>query len=372
MRSKYILILALFSLLIWGCEDYYVPELQSVEQALVVECQLTNLNEFVTIRLGRTVPFDKRSYFFAERHATVTLRSVSGEEFATKEVLNGVYQTIEKVAPRVGEGYFLKMITKDGLEYQSRVEEMMPPTDIANIQLADTIVREVSMDYWGDPYVNNFPGVQISVLPEKPLREDVGFIYKWNALVNYYVLCGAPPMEYSFYCWKNMVSSLVYNYDFNDDETGNQLILDDVNFLSYYALSPQPIDSSRFFVKNQQTKKNEIVPIAKNYSTGFYYRLRQYTVTNSGAEFWKGVKKQSEATGKLFDPVEEQLSTNIFCVTDPSVPAFGFFNTAAVVEKILKIDLTTKGFENVSQIDIMPVTEMEEDCLLFEKPDFWF
>jgi len=366
-------IITIVSLFLWGCEDVYVPELETTENALVVECQLTDREEFVNIKLSRTVPFEDRSYFFGERQAQVYLKSVGGEQYEAKEVSKGNYQTSVQVKPKIGEGYYLYIRTKDSLEYQSDVEIMMPPSDVEDIHLTDTISRQINTDYWGNPYVTDFEGIMISVLPTVPEDPNVGFLYKWNALINYYILCDVPPKSYSFYCWKNVNSSLIYIYDYNERETNNQLILDDLHFLSYYGISPQPIDSSRFSILNPMTKKPELLPISSAYSTSFYYRLRQYTITKKGADFWKGVKRQSEATGKLFDPVEEQLITNIHCITDEAVPAFGFFNTASFSERIIRVHLKPHNFTDIYEIDVMPVSDSDEDCgIVGEKPDFWY
>lgn len=368
MKKGYQLIIALFSLFLMGCEEYYIPELKPADQLLVVEGQLTNKNEPFTVQVSRTVSFDSRLNYQAERKATVNLLSWGGEIYGTKEISNGVYKTTSNVNAKVGEFYYLQIITKEGVEYRSEVEVLLPPTEIAAVQLVDTIAREINYDYWGDPFVKDQKGIQVQVLPEKPTSENVGFIYRWNALVNYYVLCGTPPNEYSFYCWKNMSTSQIYVYDHYTGDTGNKLILDDLSFLSYYALSPQPIDSSRFYLGDVEN----LLPIAKNYTTGFYYRVQQYTVSNEGASFWKQVKRQSEATGKLFDPVEEQLTTNIYCVSDSTIKALGFFNTASVTEKIIKVGLLTGSLNNYYQIDYMPTSESHEDCYLSIKPDFWF
>ena len=232
----------------------------------------------------------------------------------------------------------------------------MPATNpLDSIYLSDSIFKEVNYDYWGDPIVKDYNGIDISVKP-KTTEEGVGFIYKWNALVNYFV----ETSNNNYYCWKVMSPNAVYVYDYAKDDYTNELPLGDVHFLSYQRLSPLPIDTSRF--------KGTI---SDAYSSSFYYHLSQYAITRDGTKFWRSVKNQSEASGKLFDPVEEQIVGNIYCVSDSSKIAFGYFNTSSFSEKFITVKLTTNSFTDVKTVNIIPVTQSDEDCYS-QQPDFWY
>jgi hypothetical protein len=345
----------------YGCESYYVPEIDVYPDALVVEGMLTDQNDYAKIQLTRSVSFNKSSYYHGERKATVSIESESGLSYPTVEIGIGLYQSKEQISTKVGEGYYLKIITSGGIEYRSKIEKMMSNTPIDSIYLTDSIFKDVNYDYWGEPVVKDYSGITFSIRPHEPAEKGVGFLYKWNSLVNYTVSSMMQGNVFNYYCWKQLYSNQIYVYDYIHDDYINDLPLGDLHSLSLYTLSPFPIDSSRF-------EKN--ITIA--YSTSFYYHLRQYTITKEGSKFWRTMKNQSEASGKLFDPVEEQIIGNIYCVTDSSKVAFGFFNTASFSSKIIGVTLTRDGHKGVKNVDLMPIVDSEEDCYLNEIPDFWY
>ena len=355
--QNYIGIMLLAAL--WSCEDFYVPKIDELPKSLVVEAILSDQPGFFTVKLSRTAPFDGRSYFMAERKASVSLHTTEGDNYYFYEKASGNYQSNDSIFPKTGVGYYLYISTTDGHEYRSDTEVMLAPCSIENIQLEDSVYRELRHNYWGEPYVKDFEGVFISVQPSEPTNPDVGFLYQWNSLVNYHVLSAELPLEFNYYCWKKMSSSMLYVYDYYEGRSGNTLILDNLHFLSYTGLSPLPIDSSRFEGTIQSA-----------YSRSFYYHLKQYTISSNGADFWRGVKRQSEANGKLFDPVEEELITNIYCVTDHSMRVYGFFNTASYSEKIIAVKIGYMKIDWIKQVDYFPVPNEFESCE--EQPTtFW-
>jgi|WetSurMetagenome_2_1015567.scaffolds.fasta_scaffold73901_2 hypothetical protein len=345
----------------YGCESYYEPVIDVYPNALVVAGMLTDQNDYAKIQLTRSVSFNKGSYFLGERKAKVSIESESGLSYPTSEIGIGLYQTNDKLQTKIGEGYYLKILTSDGEEYHSDIEKMLPPTPIDSIYLTDSTFNDLTYSYWGDPVVKDYAGITFSVVPREPAIEGVGFLYKWNALVNYYVYAVKGMSSLSYYCWKQMFSNTIYVYDYVHDNYINELPLGDLHSLTLERLSPLPIDSSRF-----------IYPISTTYSTSFYYHLQQYTISKEGSKFWRSVKNQSEASGKLFDPVEQQIFGNIHCISDSSIVAFGFFNVASFCDKMIWVELTNDGHKGVKKVDIMPTVKSDEDCFMNEKPDFWY
>jgi len=137
--------------------------------------------------------------------------------------------------------------------------------------------------------------------------------------------------------------------------------LSDIHFLSYYSLGALPIDSSRFEL-----------PLDEVGTSSIYYKLNQFTITKEGSKFWRSVKSQSEASGKLFDPIEDQIYGNIHCVSDSSIIAFGYFNTASYSDKVIAVKLGVNKIDAVKVVDFMPIPVSDEDCFLGGKPEFWF
>lgn len=349
------------SLLATACEDVYIPEIESTANSLVLEAMLTDKPDVMKLKLSRTVPFDGRSFFNGERDATVKLISTEGETYRFYQASSGIYHSTDTISGSEGVGYYLEINTTDGELYRSEVEVMMPPNDIETVMFEDSIYREVNYDYWGQPFVTDFDGIFISVLPTQPKSSDTGYLYKWKSLVNYYIYSIEAMMEYSYYCWKNIRSNTVYVYDYDEHLQGNTLKLDDIHFLSYFYLYPNGIDSSDFKGTIQQA-----------YASSFFYYLEQYTINQKGADFWHSVKKQSEATGKLFDPVEEDISTNLYCVSNPALKCYGYFNTASYAETIVVVDIDVRKIKRFFKVDYFPVPKKMEACQLNQMTEFWY
>jgi len=361
MKLKNLHITILFILLLSACEEYYVPEVEEYTNALVVECILTDKYDFVNLKLSRTTPFNERSFFYGEKGAKVTLKSESGESFGFSEFKNGVYQSSEQIQAKTAEGYYLHIETKNKDIYTSGVEIMMPPNEIEIVHFTDSVYRDLNYNYWGEPIVNDFKGIFISVLPKKPENPEVGYLYKWSSLINYKVVSAELGTDFNYFCWKKIYSNALYVYGYNDKKTGNQLILDNLNFFSYYSLTPFIEDSSEF----------EGV-IKSVYPTSFYYLLEQYTITQKGADFWKSVKKQSEASGKLFDPIEEDIGTNMQCISDENKACFGYFNTASFSTKMVRVGIQNKDIKDSVYVDFFPFPDEFEECLLNEFTPYWY
>jgi len=360
MKRNIQYILFFMAVIFTACQDLYSPEIESFSDALVVEGILTDQNEYVTVKLSRSASFSDDSYFYGERKAVVSIESASGNSWGTTEIGRGTYQTNEPVSAIVGEGYYVKIITSGGEEYRSEIEQMMPPTSIGSVFLTDSIFRDLSYNYWGEPVVSDFAGISFAVRPNDTEGESIGYLYKWNALTNYTIYSTAGPAGFNYFCWEELISNSIYVYDYYNDDYIIELPVGDLHSLSYYMLSPLPIDSSRF--------EGVITTVA---TTGLYYHLKQYAITKKGAKYWRSVKNQSEASGKLFDPVEEQIYGNIRCVSDSNKIAFGYFNVASYSHLVLGVKLKPEKIGQINIVEFMPQAPSPEDCILNAKPDFW-
>jgi len=362
MKRNILYIFLFLMVALSGCETYYVPDIDDVSGVLVVEGMLTDQNDFTQIKLTRSVSFNKQSYYYPEHKATVSIESESGLSYPASETGSGVYKTKDPVPTEVGEGYYVRIVTSAGDEYRSETEKMMSHTPIDSIYLSDSIFRDVSYDYWGNPVVSDYGGITFSIIPHENPGEEVGYLYKWNALVNYYVRAFKDGTDFNYYCWKQLSSDQIYVYEYVKDDYINELPISDIHSLSFQRLSPLPIDSSRFEA-----------PIAEVYSTSFYYHLRQYAISKDASKFWRTVKNQSEATGKLFDAVEERIEGNIYCFSDSSKVAYGCFNAASFTDKVIGVQIVGNSHQGVKTFSMMPDSpKEEEDCYEWVSPDFWY
>lgn len=361
MRKFYQYILLLLVLALASCEELYTPEIEESPSALVVEGFLTDRNEHITVRLTRSASFNDNSFYYNERGAIVTIESLSGQVYSTSEVSKGNYQTNEPVKTEAGQGYYVRIITRDGTEYRSEVEEMPVPTQIQDVYVVDSTFRDVNYNYWGEPVVSDYRGITFSIRPQQTGVENTGFLYRWNGLVNYLVYSELQLSGFNYYCWDKIWSTTTYVYDYFKDEYIAELPVGDLHSLSFYYLGPLPIDSTRFMGEIQRIN-----------TTSLYYQLEQYSISKKGAKYWRSIKKQSESSGTLFDPVEEQIVGNITCLSDSCKIAFGYFSVVSASEKVIAVDFDGEKCEEVRVVDSMPNPDHDEDCSLNVMPDFWF
>lgn len=362
MRRNILYIFIFIAVIITACQEVFNPEIEQFPDALVVEGMVTDQNDYVTVKVSRSASFSDDSYFFGEKKAVVTIESTGGAKYTTTEISRGTYQTNEPVQTTVGEGYFVKIITSGNDVYESRIETMMPTSVIDSIYFTDSIFRDLNYNYWGEPVVKDYTGISIAVKPREIENGNNGYLYKWDALANYYVYSTSGAQGFSYFCWEVLFSESFYVYDYFHDDYIVELPVGDLHSLSYYNLSPLPIDSSRF--------TGTIGAIS---TSSFYYHLRQYTITKEGAEFWRKIKNQSEVSGKLFDPVEEQIYGNIRCVSDSNKVAFGYFNVASYTHRVIGVKLKGEGIEGVKAVEVMPIAPSSDDCNEVNRvSEFWF
>lgn len=361
MKRFFLHIIVAILLLSTSCEEIYVPELDQMPKSLVVEAILSNKQEPMSVKISRTIPFKERIYLHGEKKALVSIKTTTNKSYAFTEVSSGIYKSDLIIPLEQGVGYYLDIVTNDEEHYQSGIEEIVGDCDIADVQFANNLNKEINYDYYGDPYVSTFLGVEVSVLPDEPVNKEVGYLYRWKSLINYKVYSTAMPYEFNYYCWKKLNSLSIYVYDYNEKSQGNKLILDNLHFLAYKTLDPVIEDSTQF----EGT-------IEKAYANSFYYYIEQYTIPKTAAKFWKSVKKQSEATGKLFDPVNEEVESNIKCISNPDLRCFGNFSTAAYANQILVVSIDNYDVDHFLRVDNFPAPKKDEMCILGEPSDFWY
>lgn len=82
---------------------------------------------------------------------------------------------------------------------------------------------------------------------------------------------------------------------------------------------------------------NYLVPNSQELSVLYSIYVRQTVLSKEAYEFLEMMKKNTEATGSIFDAQPSSLQSNIHCVQDPAEPVIGFVNVSSVAEKRLFI-----------------------------------
>ena len=73
--------------------------------------------------------------------------------------------------------------------------------------------------------------------------------------------------------------------------------------------------------------------IVDTMSSSIYRRfllINKHQITEEAYRYYKGIKDQAGAEGKIFDPLPSQLKGNINCISNPDRLAFGLFEVSTV------------------------------------------
>lgn len=368
-KNRYaVLIIISLLALVSSCEDYYVPNIDEKESFLVVQGMLTDKEEYVEIMLFRTAPFGKSSYLGIERGAKVTIKSNGGKDYATEEFDGGVYRTIEKVKAQKNIGYYLEIKTIDGETYASENEFLEASPAIKTIELLENEKKDIVVEYDGTQRSEIERGLQFSIAPEPVEIENVGCLYLWEALSNYLVVAEYDTLIYGnqlamthyYYCWRHKASSTFVTYNLINSNTLNDPPMFDINFCPYKLFNPSPLDTSQYGTRI----------LSAMVSSG-YYRARQYTMQKDHIKFWENVYKQSEAKGKLFDPVDAQIVGNVRCTSDSLKLALGYFQVAGYSEKTVGFLIPNYKLDSIFVVDEFPETPINQTFVRDMKPYFW-
>ncbi|HPR31560.1 MAG TPA: DUF4249 domain-containing protein [Prolixibacteraceae bacterium] len=346
-------------LLSGGCQDPFLPPVDKEANALVVEALLTDVPQKLSVRLSRTSSFLGKDYGLPENNAGIALHTLEGDCYSFRFLGNGFYESKQIVAVQPNTTCILTISTENGESYASDYEIMPRPVSLYPLEMIDTVYTQIYYDDEGNGHPQDYPGILFRIRPHVPEQEGSGFIYDWKVLTNYNIETNGLAKK-NYFCWEFIHSQEINIYPYSHSGRDNRMLPSDLVFLSYYSLSPLPIDSSRFQGG-----------IGSLFTESFYFHVTQYSMNQKASRFWTGLKKQSEATGKLFDPVEEQLVSNILCTSDSTKKAYGYFTVASVSNLTYTVKIGTETLFRIQEAYNFPEGWTVEDCLVEELPWFW-
>ncbi len=303
------LLYSLFLLfLLASCEEVYYPDLQDVDSLLVIEALITNSPEKNYIKISKTNNFNVDYEYNPVLNAEVELISEKGIITVASHSSFGTY-LLNKL-PQVGEKY--KLIVKISEEvYESQFQELpeLPSYDSLFIE-AETLVQDL-IAYDGVPFKKEVAGAQIYA--DLPITEKLNhYRFNWSS-VFLYVIPGvmlAPPT----WGWKTMGS-------------GGEFFLASLSrYSSDIIIKRQPLLFRQSDYKAFLTE-DEIEQDA--YGSGWIVMFDQYGLSEDTYNFYQNINKQLKAEGKLFDPINTQIDSNIKCVSHPGKKVLGYFEVSS-------------------------------------------
>jgi hypothetical protein len=352
---KFSVYIIVFLLLLFSCKEIYEPDTEFLENVVVVNGLITNEPGQHRIQINLTSKNETRplngAYVYVmdnEGNMTVFTEPFSGW------YENGMYYSPETFAAEYEKTYQLFITTPEGKEYESKVQTMLQPIQIDSIFGKKNIKEYLSPTTSGGYVKLPVSGWDVHadlgyVDEENPrFRMDVTLLLLYD-----FSIVGATQTIY--YCWKK------------------------VNLVDILNINTPRFDTENMGIRNHlvcflpQNKTNYNLS-EEEYIYKYLLILRQYRLNNDSYEYYKGIKEQLSAEGRLFDPIAAQLKGNIRSVNNPKELVLGFFEVSSTFSETYRLNSPSTigqdhfSFTKTDDLEIISRTNCVEDI----PPYFWY
>jgi hypothetical protein len=347
MKEKYIIIMCCVTIcLAFGCKKPYTPAIISnANNYLVVEGIINTGNDSTIVRLSRTVNLTAGVSSLPELNATVTIQDDQNQTYNLKSNGNGIYVSPVLILDKTRK-YRLSISTADGKAYLSDYVPAIttPPID------------SIGFNILGN-------GLQIYANTHDPNNHTHYYRWDydetWQFHAKYYssfVSNGTAIISRTnsvYQCWDSSISTAI-------------------TLGSSAKLSQDVIYESPIMFIPSTSEKIEI-----RYSI----LLKQYAMTSDGYNYFTQLKKNTEELGSIFDAQPSQLTGNVHCTTDATLPVIGYVTAGTIQQKRIYINnsqlpgswVTTYpyncGVDTAYYIDPRPPHENEVTYVLVPLPN---
>jgi len=313
-------------------EPYTPPQIENNPNYLVVDGML-NVGDSTTIKLSRTRSFTDSVSQSPENGATVTVVGDGGDSYLLSDRGNGIYN-INYLPLNPTEKYTLRIATLDGKQYESDA------VSIKQTQAIDSV-----------NWIQNGDGVQVYVNTHDPNNSSI--YYRWTyeetweyraKFASYLIykdggLQPRSPDEDYYTCWQSRSST--------------ELVLASTAGLSDDIVYRAPVQ----FIESGSTKISRLYSIL----------VKQAALTKEAYEYWEQLKKSTELSGGLFDPLPSQIIGNMHCINDANAKALGYISASTITEQRIYINNT-----QLAPPWILPVQDCPEVVVPPDSVDYYF
>jgi hypothetical protein len=340
--NLYIIILMI---MIQSCESVYIPELDNVENVLVVDARLEATNQIHRITLMKSKEFTDMGAYEPVISADITLTDNEGNLYRAQHDRAGVYYL--EVMLNTARLYQLHL-NAEGEQYKSEFEPVPPSPEIDSIYSRD---YEQWLQPGGADKVGSF---------EKMDGQQILIDISRNTEPRYYQFTGRKILQFMVetkpdgnyhFGWRSYYPRGSFNIAGPALYSGSkEIIRHPVEFLPY--------KTSALLDTNQV-------------GMGWIYIMYQYGINESTYHYYRDLKRQLDAGGKIFDPLYVQVKSNLKCTTNPKKMILGYFGLSNPREQRFFIRLNkASGLHTIRKIHVY-YDIPEQGVHLDWPPDFW-
>lgn len=314
---KLILLILLFA----GCEEYFVPNVGTVQPVYTFEGYVTDQPGPYCVKIMKSSGYNAKKQLGFVPDAIVTIECQNGQSYSLTYDSAGCYYTDSAAfVGKVGNSYRLKVETADGKMFESEYDQMPACPEIEELT-AQYYQRKI-VTYDGNYYHDEIErGLQV-LNTTYAYGHTPYYRYDCKLILQSQQRYSSPPMLFDRYIFRP-VSSYGNLYITNAKDyvgqyiKGNQLQCTTTKTLLHYS-DLSLIEGMEFDVTN----------------CGEYVRVTQYSMTEAQYKYWFAIKYQLENKNYLFGQMEYQVVGNIKCISNPDETALGFFGASAAKSRI--------------------------------------
>lgn len=338
-----------------SCTEIYEPDIDQVNNFLVVEGLLTNKQDTHSVKLSYSVRFGEDVQSIPCEDATVYIEDSQGQKILLSEQNAGEYHTTEPAKGEVGETYQLHIKTAEGHEYESLPQEMAAPVqaDISAERGTDQFYQTSQVS--NNIYERNVEGIFLFLNINNP-KSNPGYFRFNSILVLQYVIVyqNGNTAETYDYCWVRRNVS-----DLNDSKIGQ---------INDSAESPSSVQIA--FLPEESMHMPYIGFPLEGYRPVRILIHSVYTINEDSYNFYQQTEQQLQDEGRFFDPIAAQVNGNIRSKNDPEEIVVGLFEVSSVSKSIYNV--VSKANDEVEIQIIDSISDIPPSgCLYEEWPDFW-
>ncbi|NJK95383.1 MAG: DUF4249 family protein [Bacteroidales bacterium] len=262
---------------------------------------------------------------------------------------NSGYYYHPGISGEENKSYKLRVETIEGNIYESNLQAMTKPYNQDSIYAEFATESELVSSTSGNYSKVEQSGIETFVdlasgstdLPKCRFNVRVTVLYT-------YFLPGFPPP--TVYCWKTFSPNTDINITSSKfDKTVGVVKKHSIGFFgtSIHLYDEEP---DRFLL-------------------GWLLSIDKYNMSNETHQYYLNIKKQLEASGKIFDPTPSQILGNLKCINNPEKLAFGFFEVSYIQKLYYRYSLV-KGVRLIEKDGFPGLTGEGE--LINQTPEFWY
>jgi hypothetical protein len=362
----FIILLSFFLSLAISCKDLFVPKIEeSQKELLVVEGKITNMENFVQIRLTKALGFNVSENndnisTNAEKGAIVTIHDNDGNKATLQEMGDGYYKS-GYFPGYVGRTYTLNIKTLDGNEYESEPETMMSQPESMALTAEFGVKEYLIFDAYGQSSIKNQNGANV-FLDVKTSENDKVY-YKFNTRkvtetkhVEWrFGRCTMCPATNVYCVAVEELNPIPTITDVNLNNGTREIKHFNLGFIQEAIYDPSDKDE----IKDPPT------------TFGWLLSCTVSRISEHEYLYYSKLRDQLNANSRIFDPLPTQLLSNIKCVNDNSKVVLGYFS----VSSTYTIDYFLQYDHNSSTVNYHILNPLPKDisptCIDNDPPYYW-